>query len=415
MIQVPPSLPLVTAALVVGILAVRWTEAVVRGAVARRRRAEVAAPPRAWPTVSVIVPAWRERGTVEPTLAALASVRYPAFDVVVVAGGEDGTYEVAAEAIAGLDGWTVIAQPDPPTGKPGALNAGVAASTGEIVVFLDADTIVEPGWLTALVAPLAAADTDLHGVALGSRRQRPVVASTGNLVPTRSTPVSRAELLERASAYEVRRRFVLQGAGSIAIRRDVLMEVGPFPDDAYADDWDLDARLAIAGHRRAYCPEAVVRTERPATILEYWANEVRWRRAHLASARRLPGYFLAGFLPAARTIFPYALAWAIVLGTAVTVVAFIVADPAGRGALARAWAIAGAGVLAERLALPIEVMVYRRDAALAREAWIPPVLWVMTLAAGWLATLTWRRVTLGFKGPRPVATPARTLPPRGPR
>ena len=50
----------------------------------------------------------------------------------------------------------------PPTGYYGLKNHGFAQSRGEVVVFIDSDVIPEPGWLKAILAPLA--DRSVHVV-----------------------------------------------------------------------------------------------------------------------------------------------------------------------------------------------------------------------------------------------------------
>src|SRR5262245_45286043 len=74
-----------------------------------------------WPFVSVIIPAWQERGTLERCIASLRLVDYAEWEVVIVAGGLDGTYRAAVEACQGLEHFQVIEQQ--PRGKNAALNA----------------------------------------------------------------------------------------------------------------------------------------------------------------------------------------------------------------------------------------------------------------------------------------------------
>ena len=59
-----------------------------------------------------------------------------------------------------------------------------------------------------------------------------------------------------------------------------------------------------------------------------------------------------------------------------------------------------AGVVLRPVALPLEVAAFTRDARWLRDAWAPPALFVLTLAASCVASVTTRRATLQFKGPR---------------
>ena len=105
--------------------------------------------------ISVIVPARDAAATLPATLAALSAQDVDAaFEVIVV---DDGSHdETAALARAAPLGPTVLTGPG--AGPGPARNAGVAASSGEILAFTDADCVPEPGWLRAGVEALAGAD-----------------------------------------------------------------------------------------------------------------------------------------------------------------------------------------------------------------------------------------------------------------
>jgi cellulose synthase/poly-beta-1,6-N-acetylglucosamine synthase-like glycosyltransferase len=371
-------------------IALLWIVALARGLAARWRPPLRISPPEAWPTVTVIIPAWQEQGTLEGCLASHELVSYPRWDVVVVAGGDDGTLEIARAHASGRPNVTVIEQP--PGGKPAALNAGVAVASGDVVVLLDADSRVKPGWLRALVAPI----------------DRVIWATSGRPVASRDTPVTRVEELERVAAYEVRQQTVLQGSGSIAIERAALVAVGGFDPNAYADDWELDARVALRGGVRAYCHDAVVVTERPATLAEFWTNELRWRRAHLRSLGRVGGYFLGSPGVALANVYPYVASWTLfALAVATGAAAVAGATDIARSAAALL-GIGAAAVAAQRLTLPIEVVAFTRDRRWLGSTPAMLALLGVTVVACLVASISMRRATLRFKGPRPMRPEVRT-------
>jgi cellulose synthase/poly-beta-1,6-N-acetylglucosamine synthase-like glycosyltransferase len=256
-----------------------------------------------------------------------------------------------------------------------------------VIVLLDADSQVSPGWLRALVAPL-------NGV---------IRATTGNPVPLRPTATALGEQMERIAAYEIHHAIILQGCGSIAIRREVIEEIGGFPEDVWGGvDWDLDARLAARGTARAFCPEASVCTERPATLSEYWRNEVRWRRAHLTSLFRLRAHFLRDVPSVFSSLYLYALAWFSLLFTGITVAAVLLGSPQVRAAALILWSVFIAWVVLRRAALAIQVTAFTCEARWLRYLWVPPLLLFITLAASCVASSSIKRATMHFKGPRSV-------------
>ena len=105
------------------------------------------------PTVSVIIPARNEEATLPAILASLRAL--PLVEVVVVDDSSvDGT---AAVALSG--GATVLtASPPPPgwTGKARACQLGADAASGDLLLFLDADTVLAPDALEGLRQALKA-------------------------------------------------------------------------------------------------------------------------------------------------------------------------------------------------------------------------------------------------------------------
>jgi glycosyltransferase involved in cell wall biosynthesis len=110
--------------------------------------------------VSVILPASNEATLIGGCLdAVLTSDRPEGYEVevIVVANGcHDATADVARgyAAQAEARGWHLHVIDRTEGGKPGALNAGDAAATGSLRVYLDADVTVTPGVLAQLVAVL---------------------------------------------------------------------------------------------------------------------------------------------------------------------------------------------------------------------------------------------------------------------
>lgn len=111
--------------------------------VARTRRLCDAVPPRGlpggWPSVTVVVPAFREQHVIAGKVAGLFGDGYLGrFEVLVVAD-DDATAAAARRTTA-----QVIA-PGRRLGKSAAINLGIAAANTELVVLNDANTVLDPG------------------------------------------------------------------------------------------------------------------------------------------------------------------------------------------------------------------------------------------------------------------------------
>jgi glycosyltransferase involved in cell wall biosynthesis len=110
----------------------------------RRRNRRRRARRHCLPMISVIIPAHNERGYLGPTLDALRRQGYHKYEVLVAANGcTDGTELEARDRCSRL-----IVIPEKSLGR--ARNAGAEAAQGELLVFLDADTILEPRALSVI-------------------------------------------------------------------------------------------------------------------------------------------------------------------------------------------------------------------------------------------------------------------------
>jgi len=131
----------------------------------------VTPPPRRWPTVSSIIPARDELADVEAAVRSRLTDDYPQLELVLIDDrSTDGTGE-AMERLARLDSRvrTVHVTELPPgwLGKLHALDRGARASSGELLLFSDADVHVERGTLRRAVALLEAQRLDQLGVLPG--------------------------------------------------------------------------------------------------------------------------------------------------------------------------------------------------------------------------------------------------------
>ena len=170
-----------------------------------------------------------------------------------------------------------------PASRPGlsrARNRGVLAARGEVIVFTDDDAIVDPNWLTAMIDPFTASPyvAATTGIALPlEERYKPQrwFESRGGFPKDMKPRVWAAgdipeglEALgdkgEGGPLFPITTARV--GAGvCMAMRRDVLMEVGPFDPALGAgtatrggEDLDMFARILATGDVIVHTPDALV-------------------------------------------------------------------------------------------------------------------------------------------------------------
>lgn len=146
----------------------RWRgglQAAIREADARPPSADTAegdGAANALPRVTVVVPARDEEHTIGPCVDSVLAARYPAdrLQVIVVDDdSSDATPDVVRARVAADDRLMLVQIPEnrrrERAHKKRAIEKAVAFATGEIILTTDADCVVPPGWVRAMVAPFA--------------------------------------------------------------------------------------------------------------------------------------------------------------------------------------------------------------------------------------------------------------------
>jgi glycosyltransferase involved in cell wall biosynthesis len=124
-----------------------------------------AAPPEAWPSVSIVMAARDEVGDVAEAVRSRLDDDYPDLQVILVDDrSTDGTGEAAIKAADGDSRFTLVRVDELPQGWLGKVHAmarGVERATGEWLLFSDGDVVVEPGTLRMSIAHCESRGLDL--------------------------------------------------------------------------------------------------------------------------------------------------------------------------------------------------------------------------------------------------------------
>jgi len=193
--------------------------------------------------ISVIIPTLNEASQLTATEPIPAS-RFNVEVIVVDGGSQDATADMARSK-----GWNVF-QSQP--GRARQMNAGAAVASGEILLFLHADTRLPPGFDTAARLILSR-----PGVVAGAFQLRIDTVRRG------------LRIIEKLANWRASRLGMPYGDQAIFLKADQFRAIGGFPDIPIMEDFELMRRLRRRG-RVEIAPEAAVTSARRWEEIGLW-------------------------------------------------------------------------------------------------------------------------------------------------
>ncbi len=223
--------------------------------------------------VVALIPAFNEAESIGATIEGLISQDYVPNKIVVIPNGcTDDTAEVASRYPV-----TVMALPRLPHRKSEALNRAWQryASDADLVICLDADTVLPPN----AVADWVAEFSDPSHVGMGGSSSKFTMQAPGIL--------SRLQKAEFATWTDTSlrrgRTSVLAGTGC-AINNEVLRKIASRPDRegpwSYAsqvEDFELTYRIRELGHWCQVSPTVRAYTDSMKTVRALWGQRMKWQ------------------------------------------------------------------------------------------------------------------------------------------
>lgn len=235
--------------------------------------------PDSWPAISILIAAYEEEALIAETLHNLSQLNYPGLLEIIVIddGSKDHTFATAKacdpEFGDNANYILRVERLDQNGGKARALNHGLAMSTHDLIITIDADTLLEPGSLRAMVSHLYA-----------SPPQTAAIAGAILLANPKESWITRAQQWDYFHGIAAVKRMqgnyngilVAQGAFSL-YRRGALVQAGGWPDTVGEDivlTWSFLRRNYIVRHAE----DAVAWTHAPTTLRDLSKQRKRWAR-----------------------------------------------------------------------------------------------------------------------------------------
>ena len=212
--------------------------------------------------LSILITAFREAATIGQAIEAFLP-QLPNDAELLVVCPDPGTTSVVDDFAARYPAVQHVA--DPQKGKPVALNVGLKAAQGDIVVLTDGDVVVAEDTLVKLLAPF-------------EDPQVGAVSGRALSLSPRDTMLGYWSYLLTEGIHQIRLnrdragQFLVCSGYLFAIRRALVDQV---PEDALAEDAVISHMIARQGYRVAYAPEARVYVKYPTTYRDWLRQKVR--------------------------------------------------------------------------------------------------------------------------------------------
>ena len=357
------------------------------------------------PGITVILPAFNEAAGIVESVYSLLALRYPSYEVIVVNDGStDDTLERLTAAFDLVPAHRAVRTSIPTEqinaayvsrrspivwvldklngGKADALNAGIAAAQHPYVCCLDADALIETDALLRVATPIlddperVVATGGIVRIANGSTIDHGRV--TGVRLP--SNPLAVLQVLEYFRAFLIGRvgwtrlnaLLIISGAFGL-FQRQAVEEVGAYATDTVGEDMELVVRLhrhyraRRIPYRIEFVADPVCWTEVPEDLRSLSRQRRRWHRGlgqtlwRHRDATFNPRYGAFGLLAVPYFVFLEFLGPIVeTVGSALTVVAFIVGDLSGASFVAFLVVAFLVAILLSIAALALEEFNFRR-------------------------------------------------------
>ncbi|WP_420630314.1 glycosyltransferase [Candidatus Leptofilum sp.] len=213
--------------------------------------------------ITVLITTYREAATIGLALDAFLP-QLPAASELLVICPDAETTAVVHQYAKKFPRVRHVPEPER-RGKPAALNLGLQAAQGDIVIFSDGDVVIGDAALAPLLAPFA--DEKVGAVTGRPFSSSPRATKLGYWSHVLVEGAHQTRLARDATGD-----FLLCSGYLFAARRSLIQSI---PEDALAEDAVISHRIAEQGFRIRYAPDAAVFVKYPDNYADWLRQKVR--------------------------------------------------------------------------------------------------------------------------------------------
>jgi cellulose synthase/poly-beta-1,6-N-acetylglucosamine synthase-like glycosyltransferase len=251
-----------------------------------------------YPNVTVQLPIFNEKYTVERLLKAVTQLDYPK-DRLQIQVLDDSTDDTAALSRTLVEEYKAkginiewLHRTNRQGYKAGALAQGFHSASGELIAIFDADFVPKPDWLVKTV-PL------FENPRLGCLQTRwgHTNRNYNSLTQAEALAIDGHFIVEQAVRSQ--HDFFLNFNGTAGLwRASCIKDAGGWQWDTLTEDLDLSYRAQMRGWKIDYLPDVVVPAELPSQVEAFKNQQFRWAKGSFQVVRKiLPRIFDSSRLP----------------------------------------------------------------------------------------------------------------------
>ncbi|MEO7110120.1 MAG: glycosyltransferase [Polyangiaceae bacterium] len=240
------------------------------------------------PHVTVQLPLFNEATVAPRLLDHVARIDYPRdrLEIQVLDDSTDETRQLVMAHVARLRensdlDIVYIHRVDRTGYKAGALDAGLNVAKGEIVAIFDADFLPQPDFLRAIVS-----DFSDPKVGMVQARWGHMNRNHSLLTRVQALMLDGHHLVENRARAAAGWLFNFSGTGG-AWRKEAIISAGGWQHDTLTEDLDLSYRAQMAGWKFIYRETVVTPAELPEDVSAFRAQQYRWAKGTVQTARKL--------------------------------------------------------------------------------------------------------------------------------
>ncbi len=249
----------------------------------RKRLEKRQRDPAVFPLVSLIIPAHNEEKAIEGAINAALETVYPNKEVIVVDDGSKDRTRELAQFYADRGLIKLIHRDDASGSKSGALNYGILFSSGDIIISVDADTLLEREAITEAIRGFN--DPNVNAVSGNVRILRGEKGGDNLLVRLQSYEYVQSLELGRRFASLVNTLLIISGAFG-AFKKSDIVSLGVYSTDTITEDFDATFKIRKTNKRIVFTERAIAWTFAPETWSTWRRQRIRWTRGQYETIRK---------------------------------------------------------------------------------------------------------------------------------